>query len=91
MTTGASDVQRLRATLQRAAQELAYTQKLLAEITVQYNPIVGEILATVGDSAQGVDKQMVEIMQSARVQTQAAIDVIAEAGGRIRQFAHQQL
>lgn|GEM_PF-4288733 len=69
----AAGVARLRQALDAAAREAGTTQADLQQATAKFSAVAGEVVAQVGGSAKRIDKQLVESLQKATRDTNAAV------------------
>lgn len=74
----------LRVALERAAREALAAQSQLQDMTAGINAVGERVIAVVGGSAQGVDKELVQSLREVAHHTNTAVSALGAAASSSR-------
>lgn len=74
----------LRVALEQAAREAAAAQGHLQDATARFNAVGQQVIAVVGGSTQGVDKELVQSLGEAIHHTNSAVSALGAASSSSR-------
>ena len=84
-----SQLQQLKSRLDQIANDAKTTAGNLAGFRAKFNRAVSEVEATIGGSAQRTDKKIVETLQAANKQVEAAVQALQNAASTAKGYASQ--
>lgn len=81
-----SQLEQLKQQLNQISNDAKQTASGLAAFKSKFSQAVGQVQATVGGSAQQVDKQIIETLKNAEKQVDTAIAALQAAADEARQY-----
>lgn len=82
-----SDLQRLKQQLASIGSDAKSTANGLTGFKSKFSTAVSQVSATVGGSAQHVDQQMIQTLQAAEKQVDAAVAALQQAAQAANRYA----
>jgi uncharacterized protein YjbJ (UPF0337 family) len=82
-----SDVQRLKSQLEQIGSEAKTTAGNLSSFKQKFSQASGEVQSAIGGTATGTDKQILETLQAAQKQVDAAVAALEGAASAASSYA----